>query len=246
LEGVIARRPRGAQVVLAAAVQRQIRDFASDNRYLDSSPEEIIVTGSRISVASMPRIALWSPSDRMELPTRFVDRWATFGDATDELIEALENAGYDRHGLFAVDGGGIALITGLERTHADGTPLPPRQRWTAAEDSEVTSISDFIARLFLGESGNYRMIAFVITPQLPPIAAGSVLTAETSKVLYMSGETTLPRVLASKLIEDSRCFVLIYEYERRPGEMAQHIPGADTALFHPTAGGILESLEALR
>lgn len=242
IEPIVARGGYDQRLLTASGLDqldlRTLNDFQVDQYSL----QEIVVTGSRISNTRLPRLEIYPPSDRMQLPDQLTQGWATFGAAWSALGKALDKAGYPRYGLFAVTGG-IAVVTALERVNADGSVASGRRRWTPlSERSEVTSLSEYIAALFLGESGQYRLITFVLAPELPTPQSQSALAADTAEVLFLSGQASLPDELAARPFVRNHCYALVYEYERKPGSIKQITPAINSSLQHLQRAGILDAM----
>jgi hypothetical protein len=227
----------GREAVLSLGVEKYSRSLANEYyRYFATR----CITLEAAVFNRLPDFQFPQPSDRTELDDRFVTKWKTLGDSFRDLRQGLESAGYTRYGLFAAPGG-YALVTGLERTTPVGETLPDRQRWSFASE-KVDSIGEYLATLFFGESGHYRMLTIVLSDS--PLHVGtSRIEAAKANTQYLAGGTELPDDLASKAMQGIHCNVLIYEYERSPGDVHQVIPSSLPITVQLRQAGLTRSLQ---
>ena len=92
---------------------------------------------------------------------------ATLQTVAEQLLGALDDAGYVEHGFFCVPGG-FALATRLERIREDKRPFPGDARWNTGPNSLLSlrdgfSLSRIIDGLINADPGRYRMILFYVT-----------------------------------------------------------------------------------
>lgn len=182
----------------------------------------------------------WPPpasSARAQVPIHMLrtkdDLPATLGDIAEALTDALEDAGYAEYSFLHVPRG-FALVTRLEQTRADGSPLEGSQRWVR----EVQLLKDFslqgyIRALFSAPIGYYRVIAFVATPHSLLQDAERLVNEEEAMLWLWEGGSSLPDEIRD-LPADVAVTALIYEFER-PGRTAAPLfrrPGRIPARAH--------------
>jgi hypothetical protein len=95
---------------------------------------------------------------------------ATLQTVSEDLLAALDEAGYVEHGFFCVPGG-FALATRLERIREDKRPFPGDARWNTGPNPLLSlrdgfSLSKIIDGLINADPGRYRMILFYVTDRV--------------------------------------------------------------------------------
>jgi hypothetical protein len=181
--------------------------------------------------AKLPPLRPWPPAyshaarlDDLVEPQTLIRRGDTIGDVVQRLRSGL--AGVDSRfesGVFGVPNGFI-MLTRVERSDAEGRPLPGPSRWL--KDTEVIppgSIREYAAAMFRLKPGYSRIFGFLFVVQggLPPSAGGIV-----SLPPPRTGLLELPPSLGTMPADLFERFALVFSYERKPGAL----PELDTRL----------------
>src|SRR5262249_41717819 len=74
-------------------------------------------------------------------------RSSTIGEVSAAIISALERSGYTERSFYQTSGGGIAMVTRLERISMDGAPLESGLRWPTDFKTQSASLIDFLQGL---------------------------------------------------------------------------------------------------
>jgi hypothetical protein len=176
--------------------------------------------------------------------SQLVDRYgalATMGDVDAALTDVLDATGYVERSYYAVPRG-FAIVTRLEQTAEDGTPLSGPGRWAMQPVStEEFSVLGYVRALFMAEPGYFRVIVFAVTPQ-PFVQDEEGVAREEAMAWLGAGLNALPESIAA-LAADSRLRVtaLVYEFELpNAGEDPEFaVPGRMTGQDHLARAGIL-------
>ena len=94
------------------------------------------------------------------LPGDLLKNLSTVGQVSAKIISALEQNGYVERSFYETEGGGVALVTRLERINDDGSSVAEPDRWSAG-DRSTTDLMQFLRGLFFADPGHYRVIVFV-------------------------------------------------------------------------------------
>jgi HEAT repeat protein len=139
-------------------------------------------------------------------------------------------------GLFGVPDG-FVLLAKMERTQEDGTPFPKEYRWTRDKVPPL-SLSDYVGRLFYERPGYFRVLAFVVTPQV-------VTGFGPGEVPDLSlGAPSLPQELGRAPLKGMNAYVMVYSYRRERGGNAEPLRSSGlSALTHLTKSGVLAILQ---
>lgn len=113
------------------------------------------------------------PSARTVLPAGALGSDSkTLGDVWARLRSAIDRSGYPAQAVHPVPGG-FAIATRIERIDADGRPMPPPARWSAAIPiGTVHSLGDYIRAMFQAPEGHYRVIVFIVNDRANAPGAG--------------------------------------------------------------------------
>lgn len=167
----------------------------------------------------------------------------TFGEVEDSLTDLITDAGYDWRQIYAFPGG-FAIVTRVEQTRADWTPMLPPDRW-AADVGEIKdwSVSEVIRRFASAPSGYFQVIAFIVTDQ-PVMTTTKPATYSDLTSKLPPGADRLPKALSDPSInDDTRCTVLVYEFRKADGQDAVAIvPGSASARDHLTRASLSTGL----
>jgi HEAT repeat protein len=181
-------------------------------------PPGIIYNGRPTSLPKFP----WPPPRYTSIVTfgRELDRKLLGNDnesldtVQKRLVKALNDAdaGFESR-LFAAPGG-FVMLTKLEQTDENGTPLKGGDHW---KDMRPTprSPGDYLVRLFIAPPGYYRLIAFLFTDQ----ANFGTSAAPVPKL--ESGGQILPAAVAAVTFGQRNAFALIYSYQKRDTGIAR-------------------------
>lgn len=172
-------------------------------------------------------------------PSRFHP--ADLAEVDAGLSRALLEAGYLDKTYLAV-AGGFALVTRLEHTRDDGTPLPGPQRWAGgAEPVPGFDPGRYSRALDDADPGRYRVLALVVARRTAANPWAWMTDTELTPWRQDPGNR-LPAALArSRVTGDHRVWVLVFEFEKAtPHEPARlRVPGRLTALEHLEAASLL-------
>lgn len=169
----------------------------------------------------------------------------TLGEVSDNLVTALNNAGYPEYSLYAAPGG-FALAARLERTDEDGTP-DGDFRFLSPREDEPFDLTEYISALFFTPEGFYRQIVFVVSDQ-PFVAAEGAPNVAAAERMLGDGASALDQPLRERPVTDAtRVFALIYEFRKGAGpeDVAIITPGRLDGDLHMTRSGIAAALAAL-
>ena len=157
----------------------------------------------------------------------------TFGDVEDSLSDLINAAGYDWRQFYDYPGG-FAMVTRVEQTRPDWTPMPSPARWAVNVGSiKSWSIGEVIRRFSSAPSGYYQVIVFIVTDQPVVTAAQQATYADLTSKLP-PGADRLPQGISSRTAsKGTKCTVLIYEFKKSDGQDAAVIvPGSLDARDH--------------
>lgn len=163
----------------------------------------------------------------------------TLGQVADWITQSLDQRSYFDRSYHAVPNG-FALVTRLERINDDGTPFAGTDRWPTDLTAEGFSLARYLQALFAAPEGRYRVLVFVVTPELVT-PSGEQPTERYMLGLLSGGADRLPvSVRDAPLTPDHTCVALIYEFERRglQGQPALLVPGYLTGRDHLVAAGL--------
>jgi PEGA domain len=142
----------------------------------------------------------------------------TLQQASDEISRAMDDAGYEQRSYFWLDKDhrpGFAIITHIEQIQADGVPVRAG-RWSFdLPNYGPFSIQTFLKALTSADTGNYRLIALVLS-RVPFEEKKEPITQEQVGALNR-GAKFLARTTDSDAIvtTDYHCIAYIYEFERK-------------------------------
>jgi hypothetical protein len=177
------------------------------------------------------------------LPRAFLQKNKTFGEVSAHLESALSASGYLERSYFSVPGG-IAVVTRLERIHANGSPYSDPNRWVSGENYEnPLSISEYLRRLFAADEGFYRVVVFIISSEAFSANDRSISPNE-AKRWIPQGLNVLPSELAQEPISlRHNCTALIYEFRKAHGKDPQPVvPSSLSGERHLAASGLYSLL----
>jgi Tetratricopeptide repeat len=175
------------------------------------------------------------------IPRDIFRRNSTIGEVSSAIIAALERSGYTERSFYQTSGGGIAMVTRLERINEDGAPADSSLRWPTDFKTQSASLIDFLQGLFYASDGYYRVIVFILR-DLPFRQSSKTLSPEEAQSLLREGANTLPRELAGlPFRKDSTCTAVIYEFLSSKNEV-EKVQSPVSARQHLEKAGILAAL----
>jgi hypothetical protein len=230
---------------LAAATDNDIANPTSDGAP-DTARPQPSDSSSQISQFWLPAMLPWpppNPSDRVVLDRSLLADTngppTTLGGVSDRLESALTNAGYPGSSYWGVPGG-FALVTKLEQTDRDGTPLAGRMRWqTSIATMKCFCLTQYLNALLTAPPGFYRVLVFVVTTQeFAPVREREPI--DTIERWSQLGLNDLPSGLrATPFTDEHEVTVLLYEFVKRSdADRPESGPARISARDHLRAAGL--------
>lgn len=184
-----------------------------------------------------------SPSARYVFPQETFSRYATVGEVTSAILNALEKSGYVERSFFQTQPGGVALVTRLERIGGDGSPAPEDERWPSGFDNSPAGFIDFVRGLFYAKAGYYRVIVFILQEKAFA-SSEEKASGKDAETWLQTGAIKLPAWLANRPFgRDSTCTAMIYEFQS-DGNSVKGVVSNLTGKQHLQKAGLLAALEA--
>jgi HEAT repeat protein len=160
---------------------------------------------------------------------------ATLGMIYERLTSALEEAGYGDTGAFSIPGG-FALVSRVERIDERGKPFPEPYRWANVR-VPLLNLADYFGQLFLERRGLFRLIVFAVTDEVLQ-HENRELKEEDARGLFLAGAVGLTPDISKLSFANRNCYVLVYEFQRGPGETKQDIPSLISTREHLVQAGL--------
>jgi hypothetical protein len=138
----------------------------------------------------------------------------TLGALSDNLLAALNRAGYTDHAIYPFQDG-FAVLTRFEQRDLAGNPSS--DRWPelgqpAIPLSKLFSV-DYIRALFLGKRGIFRFFIFTLTSESPKIGPEETSPAE-ARTWLLTGPTQLPNDVRRSQTQYPFLFTsIVYEFD---------------------------------
>jgi hypothetical protein len=158
------------------------------------------------------------PSAKAKIPREMLvkkEGRTRVGDVADRLDNAFAKAGYGERSWYAVPGGGFALASRLEQFNEDCTPKGDDERWLVAlEPPRVFGLKDVFRVLFNAQVGHYRIIVFVVTPQVYSLNDKPVSRDEAIKWVEKGADKLPEEIRQPEYSRAHVCQALIYEFEQ--------------------------------
>lgn len=167
-------------------------------------------------------------------------------DVDSVIVGALVSAGYVEKSYYSVPGG-FALVVRLEQINDDGTPKPLPDRWAIeVPPMRQWNLAEYLRRLFLAESGYYRVVAIIISSR-PFSQTGAIVPRDQAAAWLTRGLNRLPGSIGDLSLSDAyTCTALVYEFEQptagKPTTLLR-VPGRLGAMTHLEKSGIWAGLE---
>lgn len=143
------------------------------------------------------------------------DDVANLGDIARRIKLALDGAEYFEYRYYEIPGG-IAMVTRLERIHANGMSAAGDERWNLGSPRNV-SLRALLAGLFRGNPGHFRIIAFIVTDDPPgpgDFAPDSVTLDEADRWFQGGWHTLRPELAERPYTSAHEAIALIYEFHQ--------------------------------
>lgn len=220
---------------------------APGDSFAEEESDGAATTGSAPPESALPDFP-WPPprwSARKDLTDIARHHATTLGEIADNLVTALNNAGYPEYSLYAAPGG-FALVARLERTEEDGTPNADF-RFLSPREEEPFDLTEYVSALFFTPEGYYRQIVFVVTDQ-PFVAADEAPNVAAAESMLGDGATALDAPLRERPVADAtRVIAIVYEFRKGAGpeDVAIITPGRLDGDLHMVRSGIAAALAAL-
>lgn len=158
----------------------------------------------------------------------------------DQLVAALNDAGYPSHRLFAAPEG-FAVVAQIERIHRNGTPYKAVHRWTKGKvPLRSFNIGNYLTRLFREKSGHYRLIVFIVTTHEYIASKKETWAEEDARDFYITGGLILPQKIAKQPYKDRHLHVLIYHFHKRKGGPSRIVEQTIGGEEHLIKAGIVQ------
>ncbi|MEX0962663.1 MAG: hypothetical protein WDZ52_01295 [Pseudohongiellaceae bacterium] len=184
-----------------------------------------------------PERASWTVRiDDVASPT-FVGMSLT--DVESRLSRSLRSASYSMSRLYSAPGG-FVMVTRLEATDSDGSPLPEAERYRLPDDGDTFQLGSYIRNLFFAPEGYYRFIAFVVSDQFERESDAPLSETDALERLQR-GALRLPREYADmEFTESHRIEALIYEFRKgaEENDLETMLPGRIPADNHLQNSGL--------
>jgi hypothetical protein len=148
----------------------------------------------------------------------------TLGELSDNLLAALNRAGYTDHAIYPFQDG-FAVLTRFEQRDSAG--YPSRDRWPEWGEAPLPLSKlftvDYIRALFLGKSGIFRFFIFTLTPESPTISSQQTTPTQARKWL-LTGPSQLPNKVRDFQTKYPFLFTsAVYEFDAT-GDHAEFVP----------------------
>lgn len=182
-------------------------------------------------------------STRKVLDHELFSECKTLGDVAQRLCRALDRCEYEKS-FYSIPNG-FALVARLEQFDAEtALALDPPDRWSVTPPP-LRDFGDFLEALFLGNTGHYRMVAFLVTDQ-PFYESDQRIGVQDAPGWIKGGLNVLPGGVGKKeWTADYQCTALIYEFEctsaQRKGDL---VFSTFTAQTHLEKSNILPVLRS--
>lgn len=160
-------------------------------------------------------------------------------DVESRLSRSLRSASYSMSRLYSAPGG-FVMVTRLEATDGDGSPLAESERFRLPNDGSDFQLGSYIRNLFFAPEGYYRYIAFVVSDQFERMSEEQLSEADAVDRLQR-GALRLPREYADmRFTERHRIDALIYEFRKgaEENDLETLVPGRISADKHLQNSGL--------
>ncbi|MGV6851925.1 MAG: hypothetical protein ACWA5R_07080 [bacterium] len=139
----------------------------------------------------------------------------TLGDINTMITSSLRKTNYTGSKYYSVPQG-FAIITTLEQTHTNGSPLAENLRWLRdIIPIKTFSIAGYLQALFTAPAGDFRVIAFIVTNKAFS-SDGSDITFNTINTWIKGGYNTLPTDIKKRIYtDDYNVTAMIYAFKKK-------------------------------
>ena len=164
-------------------------------------------------------------SARYDIPESSFSGMRAYGEATKFILAALEGGGYAERSFFSTEGGGVAMVTRLERIADNGAPSDSRWSLKQPPDGAVEKTLAFLRGKFAVEPGRYRATLFMLHDRPAPAIVKTAVGGRSER-----GTT---------------CAALIYEFVS-DGATVRLVENGLSAKEHLAKAGLLKAFEPAR
>ena len=164
-------------------------------------------------------------SARYDIPEATFAAMRAYGEATKFILAALEGGGYAERSFFSTEGGGVAMVTRLERIADDGAPSDSRWSLKQPPDGAVEKTLAFLRGKFAVEPGRYRATLFMLHDRPAP--------------------TIVKTSAGGRPERGTTCAALIYEFVS-DGSTVRLVENGLSAKEHLAKAGLLKAFEPAR
>lgn len=164
-------------------------------------------------------------SARYDIPESSFSGMRAYGEATKFILAALEGGGYAERSFFSTEGGGVAMVTRLERIADNGAPSNARWSLKQPPDGAVEKTLAFLRGKFAVEAGRYRATLFMLHDRPAPAIVKTAVGGRSER-----GTT---------------CAALIYEFVS-DGATVRLVENGLSAKEHLAKAGLLKAFEPAR
>ena len=164
-------------------------------------------------------------SARYDIPESSFSGMRAYGEATKFILAALEGGGYAERSFFSTEGGGVAMVTRLERIADNGAPSDSRWSLKQPPDGAVEKTLAFLRGKFAVEAGRYRATLFMLHDRPAPAIVKTAVGGRSER-----GTT---------------CAALIYEFVS-DGATVRLVENGLSAKEHLAKAGLLKAFEPAR
>lgn len=143
--------------------------------------------------------------------TRLFKQTQTLGGMAEQIRSRVSGHGYEKLRHFSVPGG-FGVTTDVERIKPDGSPAS--DRWLVGKRPTTDGFMEYIANLFAGDEGRFRLFAFLVTNQ-DPVPANYKATQMDIDRWRTSGRLFLSRQMSqAQTLPGTKVWLLVYEFEQ--------------------------------
>ena len=164
-------------------------------------------------------------SARYNIPESSFSGMRAYGEATKFILAALEGGGYAERSFFSTEGGGVAMVTRLERIADNGAPSNARWSLKQPPDGAVEKTLAFLRGKFAVEAGRCRATLFMLHDRPAPAIVKTAVGGRSER-----GTT---------------CAALIYEFVS-DGATVRLVENGLSAKEHLAKAGLLKAFEPAR
>ncbi|GLB49823.1 hypothetical protein Y10_21910 [Neptunitalea sp. Y10] len=185
-----------------------------------------------------------SPSEIEKLSPHLFSTSKTLNDLDLKLTNALANSGYKNIRYYIKDKG-YAIITQIEQTNKNWVSLNDANRWVVGNEPARDPSENYFYYWLYPVKGYYRFFIFLVHNETVQISPRTAINSQIAKdILSNAIYRDLPDDLKTKMAENYKVTVFIYQFEKRENEkIASHIKLSPNPGENLKLSGILKTLE---